>query len=47
MLWFPGAEIYYPKGVDDEDYCVYEFTAEWGNYYHGLINTTFKINELQ
>lgn len=47
MLWFPGAEMYYPKGVDDEDYCVYEFTAEWGNYYHGLHNINFKIDELE
>lgn len=47
MLWFPGAEMYYPKGVDDEDYCVYQFTAEWGNYYHGLRNTNFKIGELE
>jgi general stress protein 26 len=46
MLWFDGAEVYYPKGIDDDDYCVFQFTASWGNYYHGLNNTTFRIEEL-
>jgi general stress protein 26 len=46
MLWFDGAEKYYPKGIDDEDYCVFEFNADCGNYYHGLKNCTFTIDEL-
>jgi general stress protein 26 len=46
LLWFDGAERYYPKGIDDEDYCVLRFTAEWGNYYHGLKNYTFTPEEL-
>jgi general stress protein 26 len=46
FLWRDGCEIYYPKGVDDEDYCVYKFTAETVNYYHGLSNATFSIEEL-
>lgn len=46
MLWRDGCEIYYPKGVDDEDYCVYKFTAETVNYYHGLSNQTFSVDEL-
>lgn len=33
MLWTPGDEKYYPKGVEDEDYCVLEFVAEKGRYY--------------
>ena len=33
FLWREGFEMYYPKGVDDEDYCVYKFTAETVNYY--------------
>lgn len=45
MLWFDGAEMYYPKGIDDEDYCVLKFQAETGNYYHGLKNHTFTIDE--
>ena len=47
MLWRDGCEIYYPKGVDDEDYCVYKFTAETVNYYHGLSNTTLSIDEFE
>ena len=26
-------EKYYPKGIDDEDYCVLEFVADSGRYY--------------
>ena len=37
--------MYYPKGVDDEDYCVYQFTAETVNYYYGLSNVTLSIDE--
>lgn len=46
MLWRDGFEIYYPKGIDDEDYCVFRFTAEKGNYYHGLNNINFLIDEI-
>ena len=46
FLWRDGFEIYYPKGFDDEDYCVYKFTAETVNYYYGLSNATFSIDEL-
>lgn len=46
FLWHNGDEMYYPNGVDDEDYCVYKFTAETVNYYHGLSNETFPIEEL-
>ncbi|MCM1494632.1 MAG: pyridoxamine 5'-phosphate oxidase family protein [Bacteroides sp.] len=46
MLWREGFEMYYPKGVDDEDYCVYKFTAETVNYYHALSNITLSIDEL-
>ena len=46
-IWHEGDEMYYPKGVDDEDYCVFRFTAEKVNYYHGLSNVTFSINELE
>jgi len=41
MLWRDGFEIYYPNGVSDADYCVLRFTAEKGNYYHGLKNINF------
>jgi len=46
MLWREGFEIYYPNGVMDEDYCVLRFTAEKGNYYHGLKNIDFSIEEV-
>lgn len=47
MIWHDGDEIYYPKGVDDDDYCVYKFTAETVNYYYGLSNVTLPIDELE
>jgi general stress protein 26 len=43
-LWRDGFETYYPGGVTDPDYSVLRFAAEWGNYYHGLENTTFAVN---
>jgi general stress protein 26 len=46
LLWREGFEIYYPKGVDDPDYCVLAFTADTINYYHGLSNTTVSAEEL-
>ncbi|MBQ6173742.1 MAG: pyridoxamine 5'-phosphate oxidase family protein [Clostridia bacterium] len=33
LLWHDGDEKYYPKGVDDPDYCVLEFAADGGAYY--------------
>lgn len=47
MLWRDGFEMYYPKGVDDSDYCVYRFTAQSVNYYHGLANMTLPIEEVE
>ncbi|MCL2884666.1 MAG: pyridoxamine 5'-phosphate oxidase family protein [Oscillospiraceae bacterium] len=46
LLWRDGFEIYYPQGVDDADYCVLHFTADTVNYYHGLSNTSFSVEEL-
>jgi general stress protein 26 len=43
MLWSEGAEVYYPLGVEDPDYSVLGFTAQRGNYYHGLKNVDFEI----
>ena len=45
LLWREGFEMYYPKGVIDDDYCVYKFTAEKGRYYPGS-SETFCIKEL-
>lgn len=33
LLWNEGDEKYYPKGVEDEDYCIIEFIAESGRFY--------------
>lgn len=33
LLWNPGDEKYYPKGVDDEDYCVLEIVAHSARFY--------------
>ncbi len=46
MLWHDGDEKYYPKGVSDPDYCVLEFTAERGNYYHAGNKTLFSVDEI-
>ncbi len=46
FLWRDGFEMYYPKGVEDDDYCVLKFTADTVNYYHGLSNATYAIGEL-
>jgi general stress protein 26 len=45
FLWREGFEQYYPKGVDDEDYCVFKFTADTVNYYQGLSNMTISAKE--
>ncbi len=46
LLWRDGFEMYYPKGVTDDDYVVLEFTPETVNYYHGLHNETAPMAEL-
>ena len=33
LLWHDGDEKYYPKGVEDEDYCILEFIADEGRFY--------------
>lgn len=45
-LWRSGFEMYYPKGIEDADYCVLKFTAKKINYYHGLANETIPIEAL-
>jgi general stress protein 26 len=44
-LWREGFEKYYPKGIEDDDYCVLRFTADMVNYYHGLMNVTFSLKD--
>lgn len=45
MLWREGFEIYYPEGIDTENYCVYKFTAYKGNFYHGMSSDDFTLEE--
>ena len=33
LLWNAGDEKYYPKGIDDGDYCILEFIADGGRFY--------------
>ena len=35
--------MYYPKGVNDPDYCVLKFTAEKGRYYSNFRSEDFLI----
>jgi hypothetical protein len=38
--------LYYPKGVTDEDFYVLKFSATGGNDYHNLANHSFAMEEL-
>ena len=33
LLWNEGDEKYYPKGIDDEDYCILEIIADSARFY--------------
>ena len=43
MIWNPGDEMYYPKGVTDPDYCVLRFTAQNGRYYSKFKSENFEV----
>jgi general stress protein 26 len=43
MIWKPGDEMYYPKGVTDPDYCVLKFTAQNGRYYSNFKSENFEV----
>lgn len=46
-FWEAGDDMYYPLGPTDPDYCILRFTAEKGNYYHGLQKCLFDVAELE
>ncbi|HWT73955.1 MAG TPA: pyridoxamine 5'-phosphate oxidase family protein [Mobilitalea sp.] len=46
-FWKEGDEMYYPLGPTDPDYCILRFTANQGNYYHGLQKLLFNVDELK
>jgi general stress protein 26 len=43
-LWEDGSEKFYPKGIDDPDYTVLRFTAEWGRYYQYGTKVRFDLS---
>ena len=43
MIWNDGDEMYYAKGVSDQDYCVLKFTALNGRYYSNFKSEDFEI----
>jgi general stress protein 26 len=45
-FWKEGDEIYYQLGPTDPDYCILHFTADKGNYYHGLQKHLFSVDEI-
>ena len=46
LIWSDGDEQYYPNGVDDEDYCVFKFTAETVKYWPDSQKRRFPIDDL-
>ncbi len=44
-LWEDGCERYYSKGIDDPDYTVLRFTAEWGKYYQYGTKVRFDLSQ--
>lgn len=44
-FWHEGDEKYYSLGPTDPDYCILRFTAEKGNYYHGLRKHLFLVSD--
>ena len=43
MIWREGDTLYYPKGVNDPDYCVLKFTAKDGRFYSEFHSETFSV----
>ncbi len=44
-FWHEEMKMYYPLGYHDPDFALVKFTALKGNYYHGLKNYDFDIQE--
>lgn len=43
MIWREGDTMYYPKGVEDPDYCVLRFTAVSGRFYSNFKSENFTV----
>lgn len=42
-FWQDEMVKYYPLGCNDPDYVLIKFTANYGNYYHGIKNYDFIV----
>ena len=42
-LWQEGCERYCPKGIDDPNYPILRFIAEWAKYYESGTKTRFEL----
>lgn len=42
-IWRDGDNLYYKKGIEDEDYCVLRFTAKNGRFYENFSSVSFEI----
>lgn len=43
MIWKDGDEMYYPKGINDSDYCVLKFTGTKIRTYHSFQKEEIEI----
>ena len=43
-LWEDGCERFYPKGIDDPDYTVLRFTADWAKFYQYGTKMRFDVS---
>ncbi len=46
-FWKDGFDKYYPLGPADPDYSILSFTAEQGNYYHGMQKQLFHVDDME
>ncbi len=45
-FWHNGDERYYPNGIDDDDYCILEFQAEYGEYYNNMKKPRITLEDI-
>ncbi len=45
-FWHDGDERYYPNGIDDSDYCILEFRAEYGAYYNNMKKPKITLEDI-
>jgi len=42
-IWRDGDTLYYPKGIDDPDYCVLRFSTQSGRFYGNFKSEDFEV----